>query len=126
MGGKEAHDGWLNQRNQGHVRIGSNGDWTYQILYKNWIAIGRRTNDINPVRQSGRKEYGGRSIGSPDNPNGSCLLRVESRASAPRKVRKIPTWAAAPSNINLGLLIREEKRSLSPIPQKNKGGIDSL
>ena len=44
------------------------------------------------------------------------------RASAPRYVRNIPTWAAAPRSRDFGLEISEEKSVSVPIPRKISGG----
>ena len=60
--GKEVHDGWLDNRYQGHIRVGGNGNGAKEFGGKH-----------------GREKDGCRAVGTADYADGSCLLRGKSQ-----------------------------------------------
>ncbi|CDD80636.1 unknown [Dialister sp. CAG:357] len=60
FGGAKFHDRWLNQRNQGHVRVSGNCDSTQEV----WSQFSCQVNS-------------GRAISAADDADGSCFLDIE-------------------------------------------------
>ena len=55
-------------------------------------------------------------------PMAPASLAVKPSSFAPRKVRKMPSWAAAPSSRLFGLAISGAKSVIAPTPMKIRGG----
>ena len=62
LGGEQSHEGRLDERHEGHVAIGADGDGSHEVR-----------------GQLGRQEDGGRTVGTTDDGDTGCLVGLEAK-----------------------------------------------